>query len=97
MRPVTPAAARVREISDAAFALAQYRRQAPLSEADMARAGALAGELARLRPAVDAAAGHERAGLQVAFSEAFVDLDWVMSGMVTPMSLRMLVGAPEAP
>ena len=84
-------AARVRAISDEALVLARRAAAGTPAEDDTRRAAQLARELGDLRPVVDAASGHDADGLRVAFSEGFVDLDWVLSGGSTPLSIRMTV------
>ena len=80
---------RLRELSDEAFALAKGFANSSLGEADRQRAVALGEELQGLKNVVKAASGHEREGLEVAYSEAWVDLDWVLSEGRTPTSIRM--------
>jgi hypothetical protein len=87
---------RLRALSQQAFDVAKQYDSGDKSAAE--RAPALQTELETLRSAVDAATGHEADGLKVAWSEAWVDLNWVTSGgrLATSIRLQLHRAAPDA-
>ena len=87
---------RLRTVSSEAFELAKRYDAGDMSAAD-AVAG-LQSELESLQQVVDSASGHEAEGLKVAWSEAWVDLNWVASGgrLATSIRLQLHRAAPDA-
>jgi hypothetical protein len=87
---------RLRTLSQEAFEVAKQYDSGDQSAAE--RGVVLQTELESLRSAVDAATGHEAEGLKVAWSEAWVDLNWVASGgrLATSIRLQLHRAAPDA-
>jgi len=89
-------AARLRALSDEAFELAKRYDAGDMSAGD--RVAPLRAELESLRGVVDDTTGHEAEGLNVAWSEAWVDLNWLASEGRLAMSIRLKLhrAAPDA-
>ena len=87
---------RLRALSQEAFEVAKRYDAGDRSAAEHTRA--LQSELESLRSVVDGSSGHEAEGLKVAWSEAWVDLNWVASGGLLATSIRLQLhrAAPDA-
>jgi hypothetical protein len=87
---------RLRDLSQEAFEIAKLHDSG--DQAAGVRSLPLQKELESLRSVVDAATGHEAEGLKVAWSEAWVDLNWVASGgrLATSIRLQLHRSAPDA-
>jgi hypothetical protein len=92
----TDPAARLRAVSQEAFEVAKRYDAGDLSAAS--RVEALRKALDSLRSVVDESSGHEAEGLKAAWSEAWVDLNWVSSGgrLATSIRLKLHRAAPDS-